>query len=570
MSDPIRAADSIVARLRAHAVQQVFAVAGESYLDVLDALYDAREAIRVVTCRHEAAAANMAEAVGKLTGRAGVAFVTRGPGLSHAAIGVHTAKQDATPLVLFVGEISREDRYRHAFQEVDLAITFADLAKGVLQIDLPERAGEIVDRALQLAEAGRPGPVIVGLPEDVLGLPAAAAGAPAPLQPGARRAAGPGIEAAAVTEVVARLHAARRPLLWVGGSRWDPAAVAHLRSCAERWHLPVITGFRRKDLFPNSHELYAGEAGFGASPGFVQRLRDADLLLVLGAPLGDVETGGYQWLDRATSAARLIHAHPDADTLGAVYPAALALQVAPGILAAALAAQAPAAPAELPWGEWTRAARAAQLAFMQPVEVGGAVNPSQVFRALRAALPPDALIANGAGNYAAWLHRFYAHDAWPTQVAPGSGAMGYAVPAAIAAKLCFPAREVVCVAGDGCFLMSCQELATAAALNLAIVFIVVNNGAYGTIRMHQEMRFPGRRLGTTLTNPDFVALARAYGLAAWRVTATADFDAALAAARAHPGPGLIELVTSIEDIAPGRRLNMAQADKSVTQIDQPG
>jgi acetolactate synthase-1/2/3 large subunit len=552
---PRRAADVIVARLQAAGVRQVFAVAGESYLDVLDALYEARSAIQVVTCRHEAAATNMAEAVGKLTGRAGVAFVTRGPGLTHASIGVHTAKQDATPLVLFVGEISREDRYRHAFQEVDLAITFADLAKGVLQIDLPERAAEIVDRAFQLAEAGRPGPVIVGLPEDVLAL--TAAGAAQAAAAGAR-AAGPGIGAASLAEVAARLRAAHRPLVWAGGSRWDEPAVRGLRELAERWNLPVITSWRRKDLFPNGHANYGGEAGFGASPGFVARLRDSDLLLVLGAPLGDVETGGYQWLERTTSASRLIHAHPDADTLGAVYPAALALQVAPGILAAGLAALAPARAAELPWSDWTRAARAAQLEFMQPVEVAGAVNPSLVFGELRRTLPPDALIANGAGNYAVWLHRFYAHDAWPTQVAPGSGAMGYAVPAAIAAKLSFPQREVVCVAGDGCFLMSCQELATAAALNLAILFIVVNNGTYGTIRMHQEMRFPGRRVATALTNPDFVALARAYGLAAWRVETTAAFGPALAAARSHAGPSLIELVTSIEDIAPGRRLNMAQ------------
>lgn len=551
-----RAADVIVARLIAHGVRRVFSVAGESFLDVLDALYDTRSELQVVTCRHEAAAANMAEVSGKLSGHAGVAFVTRGPGLTHASIGVHTAKQDASPMVLFVGEISREDRYRRAFQEVDLAVTFADLAKGVLQIDLPERAGEIVDRAFQLAEAGRPGPVIVGLPEDVLGMPSATADASrgAPASQGTRGATGPGIEAAVVEQIAARLSAAQRPLLWVGGSRWDEAAVSSLRRLAIAWNLPVISSFRRKDLFANDHDCYAGEAGFGASPAFVQRLRDADLLLVLGAPLGDVETGGYQWLDRATTASRLIHAHADADTLSAVFPALMAVQVSPGTLASRLADLAPASPGERRWTEWTRAARAAQLAFMQPVEVTGAVNPSQVFRALRAALPSSALITNGAGNYAAWLHRFYSHDAYPTQVAPGSGAMGYAVPAAVAAKLCFPEREVVCVAGDGCFLMSCQELATAVALGLRIVFIVVNNGTFGTIRMHQEMRFPGRPVATALHNPDFVALARAYGLASWRVTETAAFGAALAAARAHTGPALIELVTAIEDISPGRGL----------------
>ncbi|MFI4891140.1 MAG: thiamine pyrophosphate-dependent enzyme [Steroidobacterales bacterium] len=551
MDNKRRAADAIVERLSAHAVRQVFSVAGESFLDVLDALYDARSRLQIVTCRHEAAAANMAEACGKLTGRAGVAFVTRGPGLTHASIGVHTAKQDATPMVLFVGEISRQDRYRRAFQEVDLAVTFADLAKGVLQIDLPERAGELVDRAFQLAESGRPGPVIVGLPEDVLG-------APCPALPGAagkRGALGlPGVEPGALEAVATKLRAARRPLLWVGGSRWDSDAVAALRRLAEGWLLPVITSFRRKDLFANDHACYAGEVGFGASAGMIQRLRDADLLLVIGAALGDVETGGYQWLDRHTTASRLIHAHPDADTLSAVFPAQIAIQASPGALTAQLAELAPAGHEGFAWAEWTRAARAAQVAFMQPVEVMGAVNLSLIFRELRAALPATALISNGAGNYAAWLHRFYSHDAYPTQVGPGSGAMGYAVPAALAAKISFPEREVVCVAGDGCFLMSCQELATAAALALKVIFIVVNNQTYGTIRMHQEMRFPGRAVATALTNPDFVALARAYGLAGWRVDKTGDFAAALAAARAHQGPALIELVTSIEDIAPERRL----------------
>ena len=271
-----RAADVIVARLIAHGVRRVFSVAGESFLDVLDALYDTRSELQVVTCRHEAAAANMAEVSGKLSGHAGVAFVTRGPGLTHASIGVHTAKQDASPMVLFVGEISREDRYRRAFQEVDLAVTFADLAKGGLQIDLPERAGEIVDRAFQLAESGRPGPVIVGLPEDVLGMPAATADSSrgAPASQGLRGAAGPGIEADVVERITARLSAAQRPLLWVGGSRWDEAAVISLRRLAIAWNLPVISSFRRKDLFANDHDCYAGEAGFGASPAFVQRLRE--------------------------------------------------------------------------------------------------------------------------------------------------------------------------------------------------------------------------------------------------------------------------------------------------------
>jgi len=543
-----RVADVIVERLRAHETARVFTVAGESYLDVLDALYDHRACIQVVTCRHEAAATNMAEASAKLTGRPGIALVTRGPGLAHASIGVHTAQQDATPMLLFVGEISREDRFRRAFQEVDLAQTFGDLAKAVLRIEVGARAGEIVDRAFQLATTGRPGPVVIGLPEDVLGEPCESA----PVAIGA--APRPDVASESVAAIAARLAAATKPLVWLGGGGWSAADVAAAQRCAEAWQVPVVTGFRRKDLFANGHPCYAGELGFGTFPALVQRLRDADLLLVLGAPLGDVETGGYQWLDRASTGARLVHVHPDAESLSALYPAGLALAARPGTVAAALAAAAPQLAGGARWLAWTRAARAEQEAFMAPVEVSGAVNLSLVFRELRDSLGPRALIANGAGNYAAWLHRFYAHDAFPSQLAPGSGAMGYAVPAAIAAKLCFPERSVVGVAGDGCFLMAVQELATAAQLGLSIIYLVINNGSYGTIRMHQESRFPGRRMATDLANPDFVALARAFGLGAWRVAATAEFAPALRAARAHAGPTLIELVTSIRDISPGRLL----------------
>jgi acetolactate synthase-1/2/3 large subunit len=519
-----RAADVIVGRLLAHGTRQVFTVAGESYLDVLDALYDARDALQLVTCRHEAAAAHMAEASGKLDGRPGVAFVTRGPGLTHASIGVHTAQQDATPMLLFVGDVAREDRFRRAFQEVSLVQTFADLAKAVVQIDLPEDV------------LGQPCPTAQSAP---------AAGAALSVAP------------ALIAQLAARLRTAQRPLLWLGGSQWTPRAVQAVQRLAEGWQLPVVTGFRRKDLFANGHDCYAGELGFGTPPALVQRVRDADTLLVLGAPLGDVETGGYRWLDRATTSSRLLHVHPDAQSLGALYPAQLALAAPPGEVATALAALAPPAADATPWAAWTRAARADQAVFMEPVAVTGEVNLSLIFRALRAALPASAIVCNGAGNYAAWLHRFFSHAAFPTQLAPGSGTMGYAVPAAIAAKLALPQVEVVCVAGDGCFLMSAQELSTVAALQLRILFLIVNNGTYGTIRMHQQARFPGRQIGTALVNPDFVALARAYGLAAWRVAATADFDAALSGALSHAGASLIELVTSIEDIAPGRRLGAA-------------
>ena len=544
-----RVADALVTRLAAHGVERVFTVAGESYLDVLDALYDRRRTIDVVTCRHEAAAANMAEATAKLAGRCGVAFVTRGPGLTQASIGVHTAQQDATPMVLFVGEIAREDRFRRAFQEVDLSLTFADLAKGVLRIDLPQRTAEIVDRAFQLARANRPGPVIVGLPEDVLG----ESGASATHEPPARIEL-PAPSGARIHGIGARLAAARRPLLWVGGSGWTAEGVAALRRFAEGWELPVVTAFRRKDHFPNESASYAGELGYGTPASLVERVRAADLLLVLGAPLGDVETGGYRWLDRTRTTARLIHLHPDAATLSAVFPAGVALQCDLNAAVDALAALEAPAHAPRAWSDWTRAARAEHLAFIEPVEVRGELNLSRVFRHLRAELPESAIVTNGAGNYAAWLHRFFEHRTHGTQLAPGSGAMGYAVPAAIAAKLAHPTREVVCVAGDGCFLMAAQELATAAARGLKILFLVVNNGSYGTIRMHQENRFPGRDIATTLHNPDFVAYARAFGLHARRVARTEDFPAALAEARTAPGPVLLELVSSVVDIAPGQRL----------------
>lgn len=543
-----RAADVIAARLRTHGIPRVFAVAGESYLDLLDALYDHRDALQVVTCRHEAAAANMAEATAKLTGVPGVALVTRGPGLAHASIGVHTAEQDATPMLLFVGEIAREDRYRGAFQEVDLHQTFGDLAKAVFRIDDASRAAELVDRAVQVAVSGRPGPVVIGLPEDVLGEPSRAYAPPPPPRTLV------GADPDAVDTIAAKLAAAQRPLVWVGGSTWTQAGIDALVRVADAWQVPVATSFRRKDHFPNTHRCYAGELGFGTNAALQKRIADADLLLVLGASLGDTETGSYKWLDRESARERLVHVHQDPESISVLFPAACGVQASPAAVAIALAARTVDPRHAAARAEWTAAARAVQTAHVQPVEVTGDVNPALCFRELRAQLPDDAIVTNGAGNYAAWLHRFFEHRAFHTQAAPGSGAMGYAVPAAIAAKFAHPQREVVCVAGDGCFLMSAQELATAAAHRLHVVFVVVNNGIYGTIRMHQQTRFPGRTIATDLANPDFVALGRAFGLESWRVTRTADFAAALSAARATAGPALIELVTAAEDIAPGRRL----------------
>ncbi len=548
---PRSAARALVDCLLEQGVSLAFSVAGESYLDVLDALYDVRSRLRLITCRHEANAANMAEAVGKLTGRPGVCFVTRGPGATHASIAVHTAQQDATPLVLFVGQVARQDLGRDAFQEIDFGAMFGSIAKWVVEVQDPARMPELITRAFAIAINGRPGPVVVSLPEDVL-----AEGCDAPAGPRVERIATP-LEAGVVDTIASRLVRAARPLVWLGGSGWTPAGCEALTSFATRWQLPVATGFRRKDLFPNTHPGYVGEFGFAAGAGALEALGQADLVLALGTSLCDVETGGYTRLDPATSVERVIHIAMRPEDAGRVFPVSLRASASPDAASVELAALAP--PATVRWAAWTRAARAAYERDLEPVPVTGAVNPSEVFRELRRQLPDDAIVTNGAGNYAAWLHRFFDHRQFRTQLAPQSGAMGYGVPAGIAAALLHPERRVVAVAGDGCFMMAANELVTAAATGARVVFIVLNNGSFGTIRMHQETRFPGRTVATELVNPDFVALAAASGVAAVRVTATAGFGPALAAALAAGGPRLIELVTSVEDIAPGRSLSKLAA-----------
>jgi acetolactate synthase-1/2/3 large subunit len=545
---PRTAARALVECLLAQQVSLAFSVAGESYLAVLDALYDVRQKLRLVTCRHEAGAANMAEAVGKLTGRPGVCFVTRGPGATHASVAIHTAQQDATPLVLFVGQVARQDLGRDAFQEIDFGAMFGSIAKWVVEIHDAERTPELVTRAFAIALNGRPGPVVVSLPEDVLEEPCGL-----PAGPYVERIATP-LEVGVVERIAARLERAERPLVWVGGSGWTLAGTAALQTFAERWQLPVATGFRRKDLFANAHESYVGEFGFAAGSGAMHALHEADLVLAIGATLCDVETGGYTRLDPRTSVERVVHVAMRPEDAGRVFPVALRASASPDAASVAFAALPP--PTARHWTAWTQAARAAYERDLQPVAVTGAVNPSEVFRELRRQLPDDAIVSNGAGNYAAWLHRFFEHRQFRTQLAPQSGAMGYGVPAGIAAALLQPECRVVAVAGDGCFMMAANELITAAANRARLVFLVLNNGSFGTIRMHQETRYPGRTMATDLVNPDFVALATACGVPAARVAATPEFAPALAAALAADGPRLIELVTSVEDIAPGKRLSL--------------
>ncbi|NDC58072.1 MAG: thiamine pyrophosphate-binding protein [Alphaproteobacteria bacterium] len=536
----------LVDALVALGADTVFCVPGESYLAVLDALFDVSDRIRVVTCRNEAGAANMAEAYGKLTGRPGICMVTRGPGATHASVGVHTARQDSTPMILFIGQVARADRSREAFQEVDYRAFFGPIAKWADEIDDPARTGEFVRRAFRVAMQGRPGPVALALPEDMLTeeveAPAISTGATA-----RRGAADPH----AVDDLVARLSNARRPLIVAGGG-WSADGRASLARLAAKADLPVALSFRRKDALDNDDPQYVGDLGLGPNPALIAAVREADLIIALGARLGENPTQGYTLFDPAETAAKLVHIHPDPDELGKVWPAALAIPADANLAAAQLAAAVAGSPPDR--GAWRAQLRAAYEAWSAPIEVSGAVNLSQCFAHMSAALPADAIVCNGAGNYAAWLHRFFRHRAGGRQLAPTSGAMGYGVPAAIAAKIIAPERTVVAVAGDGCFLMTGQELATAVQHDAAIIVIVVDNGSYGTIRMHQERSYPQRTVATDLVNPDFVEFAHAFGFWAALVEHTEDFPEALAQARACGRPALLHVRVSVNDISPGRTL----------------
>ncbi|PJG48158.1 thiamine pyrophosphate-binding protein [Sphingobium sp. LB126] len=538
----------LVEALVARGVDHVFCVPGESYLAVLDALVD-EPGIRVVTCRHESGAANMAEAYGKLTGKPGICMVTRGPGATNAAIGVHTAQQDSTPMILFVGQIGRGDRGRGAFQEVDYRAALGDLAKWSVELDDASRTDEILGRAFATALQGRRGPVIIALPEDMLTEVARPQGFH-PTPP-----CSTGLDPATAASIHAALDQATKPLLLLGGSGWSDEALKRLEKWADAAELPVLLSFRRKDLWDNEHRCYIGDIGLGTNPKLLERVREADLILAIGARLGENVTQGYTLFRREDMARKLIHILADPAELGRVWPPLIAS--ATDVAAAALKL------AETPlrgrWPQWRSAGRADYEAFSSPVAVTGQVNLSQIFAGLGAHMPADTIICNGAGNYAAWLHRFHRHRRPHTQLAPTSGAMGYGVPAAVAAKLVHPDREVICVSGDGCFLMTGQEIATAVQHDARVIFIVVDNGSYGTIRMHQEKEYPGRVIATNLRNPDFAAYARAFGAWAIAVESTEAFEPALAQARACGTVALIHVKTSVQDIAPGRTLPAAES-----------
>ncbi|TAM54100.1 MAG: thiamine pyrophosphate-binding protein [Paraburkholderia sp.] len=524
----------LVDALITHGVDRVFSVPGESFLAVLDALHDETERIRTFVCRHEAGAANMAEATGKLTGRPGVALVTRGPGATHASIGVHTAFQDSTPMILLIGQCAREHLDREAFQEIDYRRMFGQMAKWVAQIDDARRIPEYLSHAFHTACAGRPGPVVLALPEDMLSDPCPRMPAAPPFK---RIAASP--SHAQIEALRALLERAQRPMVVAGGSGWNAQACADLRRFVETWQLPIGCAFRYQDTIDNDHPNYAGDVGLGINPVLAQRIRDADLLLVVGPRLGEATTGGYTLLDIPKTKQTLVHVHQGAEELGRVYAADLPIVSGMPEIAAELAALEPSgAPA---WAGAAQQAHAAYLEWRAPRPMLGDVQLGEIMAQLRARLPDDAIVTNGAGNYAIWLHRHFAYRQWRTQVAPTSGSMGYGVPAAIAAKALYPERTVVALAGDGCFMMASQELATAMQYGLNVIFIVVNNAHYGTIRMHQERHYPGRTHGTGLTNPDFAAFARSFGAHGETVERTADFLPAFDRCAASGLPALIEI-----------------------------
>jgi len=542
------AAEVLVDQLRIHSVRHVFCVPGESYLAVLDAFHDSD--LTVTVCRQEAGAAIMAEAVGKVTGRPGVCFVTRGPGATNAAHGIHIARQDSTPLVMFVGQVARETREREAFQELDYRAVFGSMAKWATEIDDAARVPEIVSRAFHTAANGRPGPVVVAIPEDMLVERIAVDDAP----PFSAIETSPGLyEMQKFAELLA---AARAPVAVLGGSRWSQEACDRMARFAEKYKLPVCTTFRRGHLFDQTHSCYAGDLGIGPNPKLLERIKSSDLVIVIGGRLGELPSQHYTLFDIPRPQHPFVHVHPGAEELGRVYSPHLAINATPTAFTAALetlkfsrAAAGEAKAANADYRAWTD----------KPTEQPGAVNFGAVMIWLRENLARDAFLCNGAGNYAAWIHRFFRFRRFAQQVAPASGSMGYGVPAAVAMKRLHPERQVICIAGDGDFLMNGQEFATAVQYDLPFTTIVFDNGMYGTIRMHQEREYPGRISATDLRNPDFAAYARAFGGFGVSVERTEDFPASFRAAEASGKPAIVRLAIDPEAITPGTTLAKIRA-----------
>ena len=525
-----------------------FGVPGESYLAVLDALHDTKDRLDFVLCRNEGGAAFMAAAWGKLTGQPGLCFVTRGPGATNAAIGIHTAMQDRVPMIRFVGQVGTDMKGREAFQEIDYPSVFGAMAKWAVEIDDADRIPEILARAWTTALTGRPGPVVIALPEDMLTSLTDAT----PLT-GPARIAEPAPEAGALDQALALLAAAQRPLILLGGCSWTGAGRAALQGFAEASDIPVVAAFRYQDQFDNFSRCYAGEAGVGMPAHVKALVREADVILAINTRFGEMTTDGYTLLDVPVPVQRLIHVHASDREIGKVYQPTLGIQAGPNAFAAALR------PVTGGWAAWRAQGRAAWDAGFDLPPQPSPVDMGPVMAHVRAVLPKDAILTNGAGNFTVWPNKFYKFGPKARLLAPQSGAMGYGVPAAVAAKLAFPDRTVVCFAGDGDFQMTCQELGTAMQAGAQPVILILNNGIYGTIRAHQERSYPARVSGTTLENPDFVLLAQSYGFHAERVERTEDFPAAFARARASRTGSVLELVISPEALTPRQTLSQMRA-----------
>jgi acetolactate synthase I/II/III large subunit len=550
------AAEVLVDQLIVNGVRHAFCVPGESYLAVLDAFHDRDLAVTV--CRQEGGAAMMAEAVGKATGRPGICFVTRGPGATNASAGIHIARQDSSPMIMFVGQVARRMREREAFQELDYRAVFGSMTKWATEIDDPARVPEFVSRAFHMAANGRPGPVVVALPEDMLTERVAVADAP-PYQPVETSPGGAVMDAFA-----ALLTKSERPILLLGGTRWSEAGCAAIAHFAEQFAVPVATTFRRGHLFHPLHPGYAGDLGIGANPKLVARVKAADLVVLVGGRLSEMQSQGYTLLDIPSPQMSFVHIHPGVEELGRVYRPDLAINATPA--AFAIAAAALDAPANPRWRAGTKSAHDDYLAFSEkPTEVPGGVNLGAIMVWLRENLPDDAMMCNGAGNYAGWIHRFYRYRKFATQIAPTAGSMGYGVPAAIGVKRLYPDRTVVAFSGDGDFLMNGQDFATAVQFDAAVIVIISDNGLYGTIRMHQEREYPGRISATQLRNPDFAAYARAFGGFGVTVEKTADFPAAFRAAERSRQPTIIHLKVDPEAITPTTTLTKVREEALARQ-----
>jgi len=554
MSNQRTASQVIVDGLVKQGVDLVFQVPGESFLPVLDALKDSD--VRTITCRHESGAANMAEAYGKLTGRPGVCIVTRGPGACHASVGIHTARQDSTPMVLLVGQVDRPIQGREAFQEIDLTAMFGWTAKWVCEVQNADHLPEAIHRAWHTAMSGRPGPVVLGLPEDMLSDLTSEADAD---RVDIAEIAAPDAEVERALEL---LRTAKKPLVIVGGSRWSDEASKSLGEFATAWDLPVCVTFRRQDRIDNRHPSYVGDLAFAPDPLLVAAMRDADLILALGTRLGDLTTGGYELLKPPKPDQTLIHVYPDPTELGRLYTPDVAVLADP---AQFLASCAKATPPEGAWRKWTAKLQAAFTASLAPAPCPGPLDMNVVIRDLSEKLGPNDIVTLDAGNFAQWVQRYYPFKGFRTQIGPTGGAMGYGIPAGVAAALIYPDALVVTFVGDGGFMMTSNEMATAVQHHANLVIVVVNNGMFGTIRAHQERRFPGRPHGTDLVNPDFVAMAEAIGFTAFRVRETTEISDAFDRALKHDGPALVELVLDPEAISTRASLSKIRTDAKARQ-----